>query len=269
MTSEQRRSPGTDLILLEKPSEEFLCWFAGYWEGEGHVGENVFNVVQAGDNGEEQIMMVKRRFGGAGQIYEREHDNPKWSTKYKWAITHPKAIKQILEWIQPYLDVNTKASDRLEHFGIKETIPVWERKDVFSTEQIYTSVQQAHGNAVSLSNKIQRLEEIEEQTISESDPLYTHELEQKFVCGCTQDVSYNEFIDALSTSVNLAIEEHPVDGVVEQGDITLVDLEIHDKFIAIVLGYSDFNPGYVPDMVGGELTDRLGLEIVNVMWEDS
>lgn len=266
---QSRRPKGSDYDLLEKPSDEFLCWFAGYWEGEGHVRETQINVVQAGDNGEQQILMVKRRFGGAGQIYKEEMEKSEWSDKYRWAITDPKAIKQILEWIQPYLDVNTKASDRLEYFGIKETIPVWERKEVFSTEQIRNNIQQAHGNAVSLSNKIQRLEEIEEQTISESDPLYSHELEQKFMCGCTEEISYNEFLDALSTSVSLAIEEHPVDGVVGHGDITLVDLEIHDKFIAIVLGYSDFNPSYIPDVVGGELTDRLGLEIVNVRWEDS
>jgi len=158
----KRRRVGIDIELLEKPEVEFLCWFAGFFEGDGHVSKRSLNITQTKEKGRKQCEEIKRRFGGIGTIYEDERDRyENHSVCYTWQISHPKVISQILKWIQPYLDVNTKASSVLERHGIKETVPVWEKKKHYTSEGIESSLNQASRRCNNLKSHIRTVSDIQ------------------------------------------------------------------------------------------------------------
>jgi len=204
------RKPAFDYRNIEKPSNEFLCWFAGFFEGDGHVSKHekyALTITQTKSKGLKQCKEIQDRFGGIGRINEdnREYGKECHATCYRWSISHPKAIEQILRWIQPYLDVNTKASDMLDHFGIEETVPIWEQKQYYTEDALNDSLEECSQNAVKIKQEIQDIEAIKNEP--ELVDLREPNLIQSIVKQSSIDVSLNELRRAVSSSTQYGIKK--------------------------------------------------------------
>lgn len=96
---------------METFNQEFLVWFAGFWEGEGNLyvvekcgpkdhakGRCDFNVV---NTKKDPLSLIQSQFGGV--IHERWDGNPRHSTNYSWHVANRRGVLKILNLILPHL----------------------------------------------------------------------------------------------------------------------------------------------------------------------
>lgn len=91
--------------------KEFLIWFAGFWEGEGHflVYSNVppyyrkavFGVSQAGERGRKIMEEIQRQIK-EGHVYA---DVKRKTTMYEWVLYDAFKIKELVQMLLPHLRV--------------------------------------------------------------------------------------------------------------------------------------------------------------------
>lgn len=204
-----RRRVGIDYENLEKPSNEFLCWFAGFLEADGHVGKHgnkkSMHVTQAKEKGRRQCLDISEKFGGIGRMHVRPNEEvDEHSICYRWETSDPNAIAQILEWIQPYLDVNTKLNGMLDHFDIEETVPIWEQKQYYTEDAMRDSLQTCSQHAVNLKHYIKELNSIKNDpklADVEEPNLIDYTLSQSDI-----DLDLDELVKAVSSSTQFAIK---------------------------------------------------------------
>lgn len=240
-----------ELFKLRKPDEEFLIWFAGFLEADGHVSHNVkprkrhrLTVAQSKDKGVKECKMIQKQFGGVGSIHQQEYDNKsEWSTGYSWWVTHPICISKILGWIEPYLDQHTKLSDELEYYNIKETVPVWDRNQHFKPEQLEQSIKV--GTTTHNIIKEQYFPEKEET----NDGLTVHcppsQLKTEFNECYKGDESLEEVIEIITDDLVKAIDDINIDvpHSLETVSVKGFDVEGYTTVIQLI-GNSE--PGYIP-----------------------
>jgi hypothetical protein len=113
------------IALLEKPSRDFLIWFTGFLEADGHVRHetnHMLKVTQAGKKGKQQCMMIRDMFNEVGSVHVRDYNEREgretnnWDKCYEWVVTDPEVIAEILEWVEPFADPHTKVKDEFEHY---------------------------------------------------------------------------------------------------------------------------------------------------------
>lgn len=115
--------------LLEKPSEKFLIWFTAFLEADGHVRHgdtHLLKVTQSGEKGKKQCIMIRGMFNEVGSIHVERPENmsdkgggrnsDNWKPIYRWSVTDPEVIAQILEWIEPLADPYTKLEGEFKYY---------------------------------------------------------------------------------------------------------------------------------------------------------
>jgi predicted transcriptional regulator len=92
---------------MEQLDKDFLNWFAGFWEGEGHfsVKRNGKHFTFGVDNTDERpIRLIKEKLG-IGHITVKKHrkKNPEWSDCYTWRVNALEDVIYVAELLLPYL----------------------------------------------------------------------------------------------------------------------------------------------------------------------
>lgn len=234
MSLDARKHPGQQLTILEKPPNEFLAWFAGYLEADGHVyvgtykGRKVHNLgaSQSKKHGLRQLEHIRDMFGGVGTVYTtRKEDTKPILNKmgdgtvkeyysngdmHTWQLTDSKAIKHILQWVQPYLDANTKLSDQLEYFEVDEHIPVWEQRKWIDVDNVESKFTTGYTNACKLHNALYNRVTSIKADIDKSNEL--SRLKREYERSYTGEISFDEFISVATPALRKAVSEHPIEG---------------------------------------------------------
>lgn len=116
--------------LPDKPSDEWIMWFTGFWEGEGSLKVRETNnggmsadiqVTQTKDRGEKVCEEVRDTFG-CGSVSVSRESREDWSTCYVWYTGRKKQALQITEWMMPHLrvrkeEIRDKRQRLLDYIG--------------------------------------------------------------------------------------------------------------------------------------------------------
>lgn len=238
-----------ELFKLRKPDKEFLIWFAGFLEADGHVSHDEdpkhhrMNIAQTKDKGEKECKMIQKQFGGIGTIREHEYDNDKWSKKYEWWLNHPICISKILGWIEPYLDQHTKLSDELEYYNIKETVPVWDRNQHFKPEQLEQSIKV--GTITHNIIKEQYFPEKEEANNGLTIHCPPNQLKTEFREHYSGDKSYEQVMQTVIDDLAQAVNDINIDVPHSLETLSIQGFNSVDGDTVVeLIGNSE--PGYIP-----------------------
>jgi len=97
-------------------SEDFLAWFAGFWEGEGWIRiDRRILILAIGQTNKEVIESIKDHFNIGHVTTEIRPKNRK--TMYKWTITNGMNVIKLVKRMEPYMQF------RKEH--CKKKIAEW------------------------------------------------------------------------------------------------------------------------------------------------
>jgi hypothetical protein len=80
-------------------------WFAGLFEGEGHIAFTGVNSVELtlGSTDEDVIRRVHEAVGRRGRVYWRKRAKAHWSDAWIWDCTDSSDVEHILRKIAPHL----------------------------------------------------------------------------------------------------------------------------------------------------------------------
>jgi alkanesulfonate monooxygenase SsuD/methylene tetrahydromethanopterin reductase-like flavin-dependent oxidoreductase (luciferase family) len=95
--------------------EQFACWLAGFFDGEGCVylpkGSGVALIIA--NTNEAVIRAIHGRLG-IGVVTTTTFDNPRWKTKYTWETKRYDEAGAFLRAVRPFLTIKApKADDAL------------------------------------------------------------------------------------------------------------------------------------------------------------
>jgi predicted transcriptional regulator len=130
---------------MEQLDKDFLSWFAGFWEGEGHfsVKRNGKYFTFGVDNTDERpIRLIKEKLG-IGHIVIKKHrkKNPKWSDCYTWRVDALEDVIYVAELLLPHLKF--RADEVREKLALakrkREVLPrrKWSSREVEFLKQNY------------------------------------------------------------------------------------------------------------------------------------
>lgn len=238
-----------ELFKLRKPDEEFLIWFAGFLEADGHVSHDEephkhhrMNISQTKDKGKKECEMIQKQFGGIGTIREHEYEKDEWSKKYEWWLNHPICISKILGWIEPYLDQHTKLSGELEYYNIKETVPVWDRNQHFKPEQLEQSI--IAGATTHNVIKEQYFPETEETNDGLNIYCPPSQLKTEFDEHYNGNKSLKQVIETMTDDLVKAIDDINIDVPHSLETVSVSGFSSDNGTVVHLIGNSE--PGYIP-----------------------
>jgi hypothetical protein len=112
------------------PSQEELAWLAGFMDGEGYIGLNMWSrkrkfsmcprvtITNTDKPTIEYIYDLMHRMGVGAYIYPRNRTNPKHATAWDIIITRFSVVPRLLIPILPYLKTKRKQAETILDFII-------------------------------------------------------------------------------------------------------------------------------------------------------